>query len=159
MEQLFFLHSQSLNSVSPNLPCCLRSVLHHDPSGCWPECLHREVRLVNIKSRSARDWWSRWIHHWRNVLKWAESIPEEGGWQDRYLQSNQAVVFKITAHDNIYMESDLKFLTHYCYLTSKEMQECFPAKMVKPKRKFSIDYPDLLSLLMDSSNLLSDIRV
>lgn len=45
MEQLFsvfFFFPQSLNSASPNLSCCLCSVLYDDPSGCWPECVYRE---------------------------------------------------------------------------------------------------------------------
>ena len=46
-------------------------------------------------------------------------VGGEGGSQGRYSISNQAVVFRMTADDNICIKRELKFLTHYCYLTSK----------------------------------------
>lgn len=151
VEQLFsvfFFHS---HSILHHLICPAASAQYSTmtPVVVGLSVYIEKVELVNI----VRECWclmERMDSSVETCFKMGWKYPRRGGeWQRRYYLSNLAVVFRITVHDNIYMKRDLKFLTHYCYLTSKWNQLSWPAKMFKPKRKLSIDHPGLLTLLID----------
>lgn len=159
MEQLFFLHSQSLNSASPNLFCCLRSVLNHDPSGCWPGCLYRESGAGKHKVRECWGLMEQMDSSVERCFKMDWKYPRMGGgggrdditYQTKLLVLDSQLIIIFTrrgiSHTNTLLLFDQQVDTRVC------------SRWNVSRRKLSIDHPGLLTLLMDSSSLLPDVRV